>query len=278
MAVEITTTNKNNDVVGKGVMLTIANNNDTPELVTILFSTTSQSVTAKYYLTPYQSKRVNVKDYVDAVLDIQPLPEGTDNAQALAFNRIVEISYAPTSFLLQICGGVKDLIEPMTDFKERTIAPGQVDEISMFDGDTVYVNQIKAGDYDFRVKDVWYRIKPMGNGVRLCWVNKYGAIDYYNFINTIKVENKIEKTTVLLRSGWHSDVTNSENLHTVSTGAISDDDAAVVSYLLRSPKAWLVGEDNIYTPIDITIKTITSFNYGKLTNLSITYRLAKDED
>lgn len=278
MAVEITTTNKNNDVVGKGVMLTIANNNDTPELVTILFSTASQSTTAKYYLTPYQSKRVNVKDYIDAVLDIQPLPEGTDNAEALAFNRIVDISYEPASFLLQICGGTKDLKESMTDFNDRTIAPGQVDEIATFDGDTVYVNQIKAGDYDFRVKDVWYRIKPMGNGVRICWVNKYGALDYYNFINTIKIESKVEKSSSLLQSGWHSDLISEEMQYTVDTGNINDTDAQVVSYILNSAKAWLVNTDGTYTPIDIITKSAQAYQYSKLTNITITYRLSIDEN
>lgn len=186
----------------------------------------------------------------------------------------------------------------MSDLRRRVIARGQIDEMSVFmtsPGVIAYAGESVSVDAGitcvcFRVPNdspasfsvylhdadgvdldrIDYQVESK-QGVRLAWINKYGAIDYWNYQNRRKSAMKVTKDKIYTETGYITTSVQSEITETVSTQALPEPMVNALRQVFTASQAWVI-EDQAAREIDITTETITSYEADKLCSLQIDFR------
>lgn len=130
---------------------------------------------------------------------------------------------------------------------------------------SVEVDDDVAFSVEYELTSVNYEHK------RLCWINKYGAVDYYTFEGRSNSQFEVSKTRIYSADGYK--VTNSEANTTMLLYSDFEplDTMAWLSEMLASPKIWLVEKDGEYSNIDITTQSVV-YDSDDLLRLEINVR------
>ncbi len=108
------------------------------------------------------------------------------------------------------------------------------------------------------------------DGLRLGWLNRYGAIDYFTF-RSLQRHLVSDKERVLTPSGALVVSSQATVEHSISSGYLSCRDAEVVAGVLSSPRLWLIdGSEAI--PHEVTNQRIEMSSHDHLCELHFTLR------
>lgn len=123
------------------------------------------------------------------------------------------------------------------------------------------------------------RVRPLGlNGVRLAWVNKYGAIDMWNFDYLRERTLAVETSRIYTGAGYTRLGTTAETTYTVETRELPQDLLATLSYITVSPAVWIVRTaSDAPTEIDVLTEECRIFSDKELSTLQIEYRTKERE-
>lgn len=111
--------------------------------------------------------------------------------------------------------------------------------------------------------------------IRLCWLNKHGALDYYNFTGEVQSNATIKKERIYSYAGYI--VTGSElsRCTDVYSDFVTNDTILWLSEILASPMVW-IDRDNEFFSIDIVSES-TTYQSDDLLRLSISFREVENE-
>ena len=112
---------------------------------------------------------------------------------------------------------------------------------------------------------VTYEVAQCTRGVRMAWVNRWGAIDYYTFPNV-----------VVSRLVAHSQAVAEEPCLTyteceISSDIVPESIAEALSEIVASPKVWLVSGD-VYTPCQVATESVEWSNNSAPTAVKLVVR------
>lgn len=128
--------------------------------------------------------------------------------------------------------------------------------------------------------DIRYRIRPMGlNGVRLAWLNRYGALDFWNFDHLREQEFAATSETIYTHNGYTKLNTAAERRYTVETRELTTEALNTMSYIIASPAVWVVTDDGAgnttFEEVDVVTEECKVFNDAELLGLQVSYRPKK---
>lgn len=117
-------------------------------------------------------------------------------------------------------------------------------------------------------------------GVRLCWINKYGCLDYWNFESVEKVSSKTTKTRVYTSDGQTVTDVDVEYETTVRTKPRDARTMEALSQIVSSTGVWAVGYESgeggesgeSYEAIDVTSTSVTTYSSSSPSALELKYR------
>lgn len=186
----------------------------------------------------------------------------------------------------------------MSDLRWRSIMQGQTDELPVYVSSPAILVcgderlQIPAGmsfvalrvlpvfperfevilqAMDGRILDrIQYAIEQ-NKGVRLAWINAYGAIDYWNFTSRLKSSTKITKEKIYTENGYTTTTIRSDRTISAVSRPLPEDRISVLSRILTAEQAWCIKRADV-CPIDITTESITTFDEEKLSAIKVEYR------
>jgi hypothetical protein len=112
---------------------------------------------------------------------------------------------------------------------------------------------------------VTYEVAQCTRGVRMAWVNRWGAIDYYTFPNV-----------VVSRVVAHSQAVAEEPCLTyteceISSDIVPESIAEALSEIVASPKVWLVSGD-VYTPCQVATESVEWSNNSAPSTVKLVVR------
>ncbi len=111
---------------------------------------------------------------------------------------------------------------------------------------------------------------PMSDGVRLGWLNRYGAVDYFTF-RALQRHLVCDKESVMTPSGALTVSSRGSAEWLLSSGYLSCHDATAVAELLCSPRVWLM-EGATATPHQITDHSVVVSRNDQLSELRFSLR------
>lgn len=258
-------------------------------------------------ITEY-SQSVNITPYLRAEFSYQPLLNGLlSNSPMAKIPFIVAdgINYIATR--PYFVGSIALPQNIASDLPYRVVANGQTDIISagLKGGDEMRVGDedVRATmrddvgsiavkvttptiDVDFlnKTAKVRYLLRPVGlNNKRLCWVNRYGVLEFWNFDHLREQSYTAATDKIYTAEGYKTISVEAEERVTVETKELPQDVMKALSYILISPAVWLVDDkgngltaDN-FTPIDILTEECRVYSDSELSTMQITYRQKQRE-
>ncbi len=97
-----------------------------------------------------------------------------------------------------------------------------------------------------------YEIGPRVNDVvRLCWVNAYGALDYYTFARTGAESLSFERQKIYAAAGYKSFDVHADRIMVVESGYESAETVMWLAGIVGSPRVWVCGEAGEFTEVDV---------------------------
>lgn len=144
---------------------------------------------------------------------------------------------------------------------------------------------LDADGNEVAVETIRYVYRPMGlNGVRLAWLNRYGAIDMWNFDHLREQTYTAKVDKIYTADGYKNIGAETETQTIVESRELPKDALEALSYILCSPAVWLVKdvrymglEESHFTPIDIISDSCRVYSDAELSTLEIAYRKNKRE-
>lgn len=265
------------------------------------------TVNGFHKLLPPKTTAVNVAQYYRDDFSIRPVTAWPNPAMVPCpgFNcgRVANASITVdgvTSGRIPVVSADKPLVVNrfMSDLRRRTVMRGQIDELPVYASSPTVVKSgstqvsLPAGIYIvwFRIPDdaperfaaelqtpdgvvldrVEYRIGK-GCGVRLAWINAYGAIDYWNFESRRKSVLKISREKIYTEQGYTTTSLQADTTETVTSRPLSEELTAVLSRLFVAEGVWHI-VDGKPQPVDITSESVTTAEAGKLSTVQVEFR------
>lgn len=121
-----------------------------------------------------------------------------------------------------------------------------------------------------------YNIIPASDSdIRLCWFNKFGAIDYFSFSQPYDSTFSVLKDRFLNHDGFAVASISASTQHRVSSGFLPHNTLSAVAHILCSPRVWLAN-NNSFTPVDILSDNL---HFAPLSTNSVdfSFRLSKPQ-
>lgn len=258
-------------------------------------------------ITEY-SQSVNITPYLRAEFSYQPLLNGLlSNSPMAKIPFIVADGKYYTATRPYFVGSIALPQNIASDLPYRVVANGQTDIISagLKGGDEMRVGDedVRATmrddvgsiavkvttptiDVDFlnKTAKVRYLLRPVGlNNKRLCWVNRYGVLEFWNFDHLREQSYTAATDKIYTAEGYKTISVEAEERVTVETKELPQDVMKALSYILISPAVWLVDDkgngltaDN-FTPIDILTEECRVYSDSELSTMQINYRQKQRE-
>lgn len=258
-------------------------------------------------LLPPGGGSVNVSHYYREYFDVRPVvdPNSTFRLFAgAARNRVVEAHITVDGLVSEHVPLICAEIQPqnnrfMSDLRRRIISRGQVDEMSFFLSEPAtlaygdirtsiperglwvvaftipeqcpgrFTVSLEATD-GVELDQISYEIEQ-SNGVRLGWVNHYGAVDFWNFPVCRKTAMKIARETIYSSKGYQTTSMQADTTRTLTSQVLPEADVMALSQLLTADAAWVI-EGVEATPIDITSDSATLSESEKPSAVVVEYR------
>lgn len=255
------------------------------------------------------SQTVNITPYLRSEFDYKPFLQGLLSGSTMA--KIPHIEIDNRYYLATRPYFVGSMPQPQSvasDLPYRVIASGQTDIISagLKGGDEMRVGDedVRATlrddvgsiavkvttptiDVDFlnKTAKVRYLLRPVGlNNKRLCWVNRYGVLEFWNFDHLREQTYTAKVDKIYTADGYKNIGAETETQTIVESRELPKDVLEALSYILCSPAVWLVKdvrymglEESHFTPIDIISDSCRVYSDAELSTLEIAYRKNKRE-
>lgn len=93
-------------------------------------------------------------------------------------------------------------------------------------------------------------------GVRVCWLNSLGGIDYHTFRGESTEEIRADKERIRSAAGYRVVASHRERHYTLTAGYYPRSVAAALGDIISSSRVWRV-EDNRLTPLDVLSDSVT---------------------
>lgn len=260
-----------------------------------------------------KEQEINLTPYLREEKKYKPFFYGNASAQGVTVYGGIEDYYSGEYHpnWEYFSDGVVNEYKVLSDLPYRLIAPDQFDVISSFvypDGimqieqrgeyynaedysdicamalipikDSYKVNVYEdtdgTGQYS---QEVRYIFRPMGlNGVRLAWLNKYGALDFWNFDKLREQDFVTSAETIYTHNGYTKLNQQAEKHFTIETRELTREALDALSFIVASPAVWLVedagegAEEECFKPIDIITDSCKVYSGDELLALQVTYR------
>lgn len=241
-------------------------------------------------------------DFTIAPLDAESGPtlqawDGVDVGRVV--NASITVDSVPSEEVPLLCADKQPTPNRfMSDLRRRTIMRGQVDELPVYVAAPALLIcgdehlQIPAGisyvilrirpsfsprfDVTLQTPDgkvldrIEYAIEE-NDGVRLAWINSYGAVDYWNFMSRLKSSVKVTKEKIYTENGYTATSIQADTTKSVTSCPLPETQANVLSQIFVSESVWCIVGDEV-CPIDITTESITTYDVEKLSSVQIEYR------
>jgi hypothetical protein len=119
-----------------------------------------------------------------------------------------------------------------------------------------------------------YEILPAGTaGIRVCWINAYGNIDYYTFATCLSESISGNKQRIYSAYGYETFGTVAEKLYVLQSEPENRATMRWLSGMLFSPRVWIVGRDS-FIPADVLTDKAT-IHSAELPSLTVSLRPVK---
>ena len=104
-----------------------------------------------------------------------------------------------------------------------------------------------------------YAIGPRVNGaVRLCWVNEYGALDYYTFVRTGTESIAFDRQKIYAAAGYRSYDVHADRTMVVESGYESAETVMWLAGIAGSPRVWIYEGEGAFTEVDVVTDGIAA--------------------
>lgn len=127
-------------------------------------------------------------------------------------------------------------------------------------------------------KTVNYVVKPKAlNEVRLCWINRYGVPEYWNFQFTRDITSVASFESIYTGSGYEKLNVKAEKHYTVETRELDRATLDALSFILTSPAVWIandpaeLGQFPTYEPIHIISDQCRIYSDSELSALQLEF-------
>lgn len=261
---------------------------------------------------------INITPYLREQIDLHPILYGkfTDENMAVAAEITVQgvRDNSGTSYALGEYLG--DLPHCASDLPYRVISQGQTDSISLLI-DAYNSAELEAGQsliddfqnrsdvgslYAFKVQPqptehlyvtlllddgsasyrqhIPYIFRPMGlNGKRIAWLNRYGALDFWNFDYLREQSFGATAETIYTHNGYKKIGRTAEKVYVVETREATREALDALAFIIASPAVWIVNDDLTGNPtfeeVDVITEECKVFDSKELIGLQIAYRPKK---
>ena len=103
-----------------------------------------------------------------------------------------------------------------------------------------------------------YELKSRNrNSVRMCWVNPYGALDYYTFTKTHGETITADKKQFYTAEGYRSYEAYSERFLSLESGYENAETLMWLSDILCAPRVWMY-EDKVFKEVDVVTNSLSA--------------------
>lgn len=127
------------------------------------------------------------------------------------------------------------------------------------------------------IQDIHYIFRPMGlNGKRMAWLNRYGALDFWNFDYLREQSFGATAETIYTHNGYKKIARTAEKVFVMETREATREALDALSFIIASPAVWIVNDDLTGNPtfeeVDVITEECKVFDSKELIGLQIAYR------
>lgn len=254
-------------------------------------------------LTPYLREEINLAAVVSG--------KYTDNDCAVPAQITIEGRVYESNDSYNIGDDARDLKHCASDLPYRVIAHGQTDAVTVYldaynsaditannqqiesvqhrDISTLVAMAIQPTTDQINVsrylddnstsysQDIRYIFRPMGmNGKRIAWLNRYGALDFWNFDYLREQSFGATAETIYTHNGYKKIARTAEKVFVMETREATREALDALSFIIASPAVWIVNDDLTGSPtfeeVDVITEECKVFDSKELIGLQIAYR------
>ena len=96
-----------------------------------------------------------------------------------------------------------------------------------------------------------YAIRPVSDkSVRLCWVNPYGAIDYYTFTRQDGERIVTNRRQIYNTEGYRTYDAATQRFKTLRSEYVNAETVSWLASIMAAPRVW-IAEGAVFTPVDV---------------------------
>lgn len=259
-----------------------------------------------------KSQTINLTPYLREEINLGAVVSGkyTDNDCAIPVQITIDGTEYNSGESYTIGDDARDLKHCASDLPYRVIAHGQTDAV------TVYLSKDNSADIEANQKvineqnnevgtlvatniqpttenikvskylddnstlysqDIHYIFRPMGlNGKRMAWINRYGALDFWNFDYLREQSFGTTAETIYTHNGYKKIARTAEKVFVMETREATREALDALSFIIASPAVWIVNDDLTGHPtfeeVDVITEECKVFDSKELIGLQIAYR------
>ena len=260
-----------------------------------------------------KSQTINLTPYLREEINLGAVVNGkyTDEDNAVPIQITVEGRVYDSGESYTIGDDAMELEHCASDLPYRVIAQGQTDAVTVYlsngnsadieanqtvikhvqnnkVGTLVAINiqptteNIKVSKYlddnsTSYIQDIHYIFRPMGlNGKRMAWLNRYGALDFWNFDYLREQSFGATAETIYTHNGYKKIARTAEKVFVMETREATREALDALSFIIASPAVWIVNDDLTGNPtfeeVDVITEECKVFDSKELIGLQIAYR------
>lgn len=264
-----------------------------------------------------QFQTINIAPYLREELNLeQPIISGqyTDYDAAVPVEVTIngELIESGSSYTLGEYAG--EIVQCASDLPYRVIAHGQTDVVTVYldaynsaditannqqiesvqhsgistlvamaiqpTTDQINVSRYLDDNSTSYSQDIRYIFRPMGmNGKRIAWLNRYGAVDFWNFDYLREQSFGATAETIYTHNGYKKIARTAEKVFVMETREATREAIDALSFIIASPAVWIVNDDLTGNPtfeeVDVITEECKVFDSQELIGLQIAYRPKK---
>lgn len=143
--------------------------------------------------------------------------------------------------------------------------------------DLINVQKLLSDNSSLYSQDIRYIFRPMGlNGKRMAWLNRYGALDFWNFDYLREQSFGATAETIYTHNGYKKIARTAEKVFVMETREATREALDALSFIIASPAVWIVNDDLTGNPtfeeVDVITEECKVFDSKELIGLQIAYR------
>lgn len=263
-----------------------------------------------------KSQTINLTPYLREEINLAPIISGryTDSDCAIAVEITADGKTYESGESYAIGDDAQDLKHCASDLPYRVIAHGQTDAVTVYLSQgcraELDLNREQANDAQNNgigslfamklqptpgevlltlllddssvsyIQDIHYIFRPMGlHGKRMAWLNRYGALDFWNFDYLREQSFGATAETIYTHKGYQKIARTAEKVFVMETREATREALDALSFIIASPAVWIVNDDLTGNPtfeeVDVITEECKVFDSKELIGLQIAYRPKK---